>query len=325
MEYFEIPEGKITKRQHYVPKAYLKNFSFDKQNPPHVYAVLPKAKEPQPVSIEKICCRSYLYDQIAIDSDSGAHIFVAPNELEHIFSKNESKYADIVSKLVDDLQEKNDFELTVEEIKILQGFMSLLLWRNPIFVHISNCVVDRIFAQDPEFIRNIQHAAPDVPSNVAISYTANEFLKKFLFLSTLAMTETMENSHFCILRTIDSVFITSDMPVVNIYGEEHGIKYDLIGMPITPESFIAFIDTEFDVPKILSIESSKVWRIDTRQTGTKKTLISNREDAFSFVDTSYKSEEDDGSLLYSMLSVDKETALKEFHEIMNTKEIKYWR
>jgi hypothetical protein len=31
------------------------------------------------------------------------------------------------------------------------------------------------------------------------------------------------------------------------------------------------------------------------------------------------------SWLYSMLSVDKETALNEFNEIMNAKEIKYWR
>lgn len=326
MEYFEIPDGKITKRQHYVPRAYLKNFSFDQQNPPHVYVVFSNGKESQPVSIEKICCQSYLYDQIAVDSDSGAHIFIAPNEIEHIFSKNESKYADIISKLTDDLQEKNDFELTVEEIKILQGFMSSLLWRNPNFVHISNCVVDKLFAQDPEFIRNIQNAVPDVPPNVAISYAANEFLKEFLFLSTLAMAKTMEDSRFCIFRTSDSVFVTSDMPVVNIYGEEQGIHYDLVGMPITPELFVAFIDAECDIPKVLPIDSRIVRRINSRQQKPKSTLISNRKELLSYIDSSYDYEEDDDEEQFmQLLEPDKETILKEYREIMDSERIKYWK
>ena len=37
------------------------------------------------VSIDNICCRSYLYDQIAIDPDSKTHIFAAPNEIENSF------------------------------------------------------------------------------------------------------------------------------------------------------------------------------------------------------------------------------------------------
>ena len=59
MELFDISEEQITKRQHYVPKAYLKYFSVDEQKTPHVYAVFPNGKEPQKVSIEKICCSSY--------------------------------------------------------------------------------------------------------------------------------------------------------------------------------------------------------------------------------------------------------------------------
>ena len=108
MELFDISEEQITKRQHYVPKAYLKYFSVDEEKTPHVYAVFPNGKEPQKVSIEKICCSSYLYDQIAIDPDTGARIFAAPNELENMFNPVESKYAVIVSKLKADLREKND-------------------------------------------------------------------------------------------------------------------------------------------------------------------------------------------------------------------------
>ena len=110
MEYIDLSEEQLTKRQHYVPKAYLKEFSFDEQKVSHVYAVFPNAKESVPVSIEKICCQSYLYEQIAVDSDNGAHVFAAPNELEGFFSAIEGRYAAIISKVTSDLHEKNDFE-----------------------------------------------------------------------------------------------------------------------------------------------------------------------------------------------------------------------
>lgn len=39
-----------------------------------------------------ICCRSYLYDQIAIDPDSKTHVFAAPNEIENSFIELEGEY-----------------------------------------------------------------------------------------------------------------------------------------------------------------------------------------------------------------------------------------
>ena len=326
MELFDISEEQITKRQHYVPKAYLKYFSVDEQKTPHVYAVFPNGKEPQRVSIEKICCSSYLYDQIAIDPDTGVQIFAAPNEIENMFNPVESKYAVIVSKLKADLREKNDYELTAEEIGVLKGFLSLQLWRNPIFVHISNCIVDRLFAQDPGYIDYIQNEFPDEQSNMMIAHLANESLKRFLLLSTIAMADTMDESHFCIFRTQDSLFVTSDMPVVNIYGEEQGIQYDLVGMPITPELFVAFIDVDCDMPKVLSIDSCSVRRINSRQRKPKSTLISNRKELLSYIDSSHDyGEEDYEEQFMQLLGSDKEMALKQYREIMDSERIKYWK
>ena len=326
MELFDISEEQITKRQHYVPKAYLKYFSVDEEKTPHVYAVFPNGKEPQKVSIEKICCSSYLYDQIAIDPDTGARIFAAPNELENMFNPVESKYAVIVSKLKADLREKNDFELTAEEIEVLKGFLSLQLWRNPIFVHISNCIIDRLFAKDTGYIDYIQNEFPDEKSNLMIAHLANESLKRFLLLSTIAMADTMDESHFCIFRTQDSLFVTSDMPVVNIYGEEQGIQYDLVGMPITPELFMAFIDAECDIPKVLSIDNRSVRRINSRQQKPKSTLISNRKELLSYIDSSHDyGEEDDEEQFMQLLGPDKEMIMKEYREIMHSERIKYWK
>lgn len=326
MEYIDLSEEQITKRQHYVPKTYLKAFSFDKQKVPHVYAVFPKSKESVPVSIEKICCQSYLYDQIAVDPDSGEHIFAAPNELEGFFSAIEGKYAAIISKLISDLHEKNDFQLATDEISALKVFMSLLLWRNPVFVHISNATVNKVYAQDTEYIEQIQKEFPDVPPNVVISQVAHDFLKKQLLISMLALFDTMEGSQICIFKANSSSFITSAMPVKNIYGEKNGIKYDLVGMPITPNLFLAFVDAEIPIPKVVPIDEYSVKRINGRMVGgSRNILISNQKELLSFIDFTYEREDDDNSWLYSMLSTDKETELKQYNEIMNSKDIKYWR
>ena len=326
MELVDISEEQITKRQHYVPKTYLKDFSFDKQKVPHVYAIFPNAKESVPVSIEKICCHSYLYEQIAIDPDSGGHIFAAPNELEDFFSAIEDRYATIISKLKSDLQEENDFELASDEISALKGFMSLLIWRNPVFVHIFKATVDKVYAQDATYIEYIQKELPDVPPNVFVSELAHEFMKKHILISMLALYNTMKDSQICIFKTDDSSFITSSMPVSNIYGDKNGIKFDLMGMPISPNLFLAFVDVEIPIPNVVTIDEYSVKRINSRQLGGEKNiLISNRKDILSFVDFSYECEDKDDSWLYSMLSMDKETALKQYNEIMNAKEIKYWR
>lgn len=74
MEYTEVLDKQITRKQHYVPKAYLKNFSVSDQKSEQVYVVFTNDENAKMVSIDNICCRSYLYDQIAIDPDSKTHV-----------------------------------------------------------------------------------------------------------------------------------------------------------------------------------------------------------------------------------------------------------
>ena len=64
MEYTEVLDKQITRKQHYVPKAYLKNFSVSNQKSEQVYVVFANDENAKMVSIDNICCRSYLYDQL---------------------------------------------------------------------------------------------------------------------------------------------------------------------------------------------------------------------------------------------------------------------
>ena len=83
-----------------------------------------------------------LYDQIAVDPDSGVHISVAPNEIENSFIELEGEYSTVVSKIEQYLKISNDFELTLFETSVLNKFMASLIFRNPIFIDIIKTFVN---------------------------------------------------------------------------------------------------------------------------------------------------------------------------------------
>ena len=120
MEYTEVLDKQITRKQHYVPKAYLKNFSVSNRKSEQVYVVFANDENAKMVSIDNICCRSYLYDQIAIDPDSKTHVFAAPNEIENSFIELEGEYATIISKIKNALRDSDEFELARVEIDKLR-------------------------------------------------------------------------------------------------------------------------------------------------------------------------------------------------------------
>lgn len=327
MGYIE-KEKQITKKQHYVPKAYLKNFTIDNKKSEQVYVVFNGDKKTKIVSINNICCRSYLYDQIAIDPDSRINFFAAPNEIENSFIELEGNYAAIVAKIKKDLDIRDEFKLTTKEIKILKRFISTLVFRNPIFVHTIKQILGVKYAKDPECIEWIKNRFQDISPNIVFSIIANELLKTFISpnigLFPYAMYKTMKNSQICIFKAKATVFITSDMPVLNIWGQKDGVEYDLLGMPITPKLFLAFVDTESCIPKVVTLDDESVKRINSRQTNGNM-LISVSEHIFSSIDSTIDIKKEDDEDFYEMLHIDKETVSVLYNKILNSKEIKYWR
>ena len=121
MEYTEVLDKQITRKQHYVPKVYLKNFSVSNQKSEQVYVVFANDENAKMVSIDNICCRSYLYDQIAIDPDSKTHVFAAPNEIENSFIELEGEYATIIYSIFYLFREFHMFYL-IQSIPALAPF-----------------------------------------------------------------------------------------------------------------------------------------------------------------------------------------------------------
>ena len=214
------------------------------------------------------------------------------------------------------------------DIDKLRQFMSSLVFRNPFFVNLSNYIIDTQYKDDPEHIKHVMDILPDVPQNVYLSMLANKYLKMYIApdvgLFPRALAETMKESQLCIFKAQGSVFVTSDMPVVNIYSEKDGIEYDLLGMPITPELFLAFVDTAQRIPRISIIDDNSVKRMNSKQLN-KEMLISNRKDLLSYIDFSIDAEKEDDEQFYQLLHTDKETVLKQYEDMISSKKIKYWR
>lgn len=333
MDYVDYSNKQLTRMQHYVPKAYLKFFAFGDSKAPQVYALFCGKNQPKQVAIDDICCCSYLYDQIAIVPPTGDKIFAAPNEIEDSFIDIEGEYATIIGKIKEQIHSYNEVDLSAEEIEKLKEFMSLLMFRNPVFVHISNTIIDRLYAKDTAYSEQMRKDYPNIPANIMVSILADEFLKTNISpdvgILPRAMMATMESAQLCLLRTKKPMFITSDKPVSNLYGEKDGIQYDLLGMPITPDLYLAFVDCDVTIPHVVLIDEERAKKINSRKIHkATKLLISNDSrlllDA-DFEDILSDNSDDDDDWLYEMLHTDKETALKQYKDIMSSKRIRYWR
>ena len=105
----------VTKRQHYVPKAYLNFFANKESSSPKVYAYFCKDDVIKYVSIDSICCRNYLYEQkIEYPGEKKITLF-APNEIEKDFIDIEGYYVSICSSLIENIAAEKAIEVSNHE------------------------------------------------------------------------------------------------------------------------------------------------------------------------------------------------------------------
>lgn len=318
----------FTKRQHYIPEAYLQFFANTEKNTKKVYAYFCDKKELKYVSIENVCCQSLLYEEIAINVDENRKIYIAPNKIEKSFVQLEREYASIVRRILKDFREEMFLRITDSDAETLKEFMSSLVSRSPILVHIANCVTKMVYGKNQPMLNEIKEKVPGVPENVILSVLAHNLIELCLSprkgIISLGIKQTMDDSQICLIHANKAKFITSSRPVVNIYGEANGTHFDLLGMPISQQLFLAFINTEAEVPSMMTIEEESVKRINSKQLrGKDLILISQNID--SLININYPEEIKEECEIFEMPGYDKEEFSNLYHEIMNADRIKYWK
>ncbi len=122
--------GKDTKKQHYVPEMYLKNFCFDDDRE-RCYEYNPYSKLITKKRISEICAKNYTYE---IKNQNGD--FLVPstkNVMEKALSKIETTDAVNLNKLISRINKTSNYIfLSAEEREFLLGFLLLMVVRNPV-------------------------------------------------------------------------------------------------------------------------------------------------------------------------------------------------
>ncbi|MEN6443622.1 MAG: DUF4238 domain-containing protein [Methanoregula sp.] len=129
----------IIKMQHYVPRVYLRNFSFDqKSNDYAIYCFDKTNSKAFPVNISNIACERFFYD---IENDEDQTI-------EKLLCKYEGAYAGVYNKIIENW---NLNCLNSDERTILAFFFSIQYLRTKeqriSYRDVFNCVKDRLTQQ----------------------------------------------------------------------------------------------------------------------------------------------------------------------------------
>jgi len=127
-----------TRRMHYVPKTYLKNFSEKRGNEFFIYAVSKKAREKVfPTNITNICVEKDLYT-LPGETESSRQF------IEKMYSDlYESDYDNIYKLLIDESKES----LTTKERYSIVGFVVSMFYRNNSWNNFHNKFMDEVYAK----------------------------------------------------------------------------------------------------------------------------------------------------------------------------------
>ena len=197
----------ITKKQHYLPKAYLHFFAHQEQTTKKIYTYYCKEKIVRYVSVNDICHRPFLYEQKYQSLTESTEYILAPNEIENDFIDVEGEYVTLVDALIRGVHEKNTIILKDNEINKIANFMSSLSIRHPLIVHVINSVSEINFRENFSNLEKLQNRFPDVHESFFKAIFAQKNLNRCLKVFTQSLAKTTNNSKMVILKAFSSSFI----------------------------------------------------------------------------------------------------------------------
>lgn len=231
----------MTKKQHYVPRYYLKNFT-DRNGFLHVYQRDKlRFNKSRP---EDICYKDFLYETRWEDADPRLGEFILPNQIEKSLSELESSHNALLKKIIMitcDPHNKNALICNSDEKKELALFTISMFIRNPWALSRFKFDVIPVGMMDNPEIRTIEQCLKHI--NVGkVEPVIKAGIKKALLTNAPGgmMTQIatqLQNLHMCFLVADDSSFVTSNFPVVfETYEieEAHSVLSNVL-IPLCPQ------------------------------------------------------------------------------------------
>ena len=251
----------ITKKQHYVPVFYLKNFL--SQNSKKLYIYDKEKKRYFQAMPKNLCNKNYLYET-QIDSKN----FICPNEIENQFRSLEGKSATLIKKIINDYKNNKIIVCNDNEKMLLAEFTINIFLRNPKTLDILKVNDIPTETLENEKIKSYQKDLATYSNN------ENADIKPFILHAhkRLYLTKDYPKGlyNFC-LNTISDLnfqfsiteslpFITSDFPVYYKWTSDNSFV-DFIYLPIHPHIALVFSRNKIS-NQILYLEPNLVKKIN---------------------------------------------------------------
>lgn len=236
----------MTKKQHYVPRFYLRNFT-DADGYLWTYDIQNECIKK--VTHESICAKKYLYETRFEHANAKVGEFVIPNDIEKIYSKYEGEFSSLIKKIqaicIPGLNE-NISILNTSEKDVLFSFIANLCLRNPQNmerIKVSE-LSDEVYAS--EEYKSVYYLLNEMgmggTESVFIAAQKKAILTKEIPNSfPEQMKKQLSNLIFVFLYAQEDTFLTSDMPVV--VGDDPSIKNDdptCLFLSLTPKIAVLF-------------------------------------------------------------------------------------
>ena len=249
-----MDKKQYTVSEHYIPKCYLKNFSIREGEDYFTYCLFNKSNVPKWLNIKNICVVNDLYE-LEIFGE-----YVDRNDIEDGFIDIETRYDNFFRNVIANIDKHENIILSPENFELIRNFCSLMVFRSKYMIealanfgeYVADC-----HPADLSQIRNItKDIDPAAVENEIIPYVNKCYAYSIAYnliskmLDTQSLSPEVQNyksalgEHYCFLYSADRGFITSDVPVVNLYGEPAeclGFD-DFMCFPLSTNCCIAFLE-----------------------------------------------------------------------------------
>lgn len=230
-----------TKKQHYVPQMYLRNFSDSSER---IFALNKKMKKIYKSNIRDICAKNNLYETKWKVAPAPQEIYILRNKTENQLAKMEERFAEVLRYLVSKCSDNADINVLIlreSDKEVLACFIANLIVRNP--------------KQMSQYMGMLDHIR-----DVDVMREQKEFWQKFgiidfdsIFDLTLKQhivtTENVKGSFSNFVKesilkmfpyiwvSYDTPFITGSYPVLHESSDciEDSSLFEFLFLPITPK------------------------------------------------------------------------------------------
>ena len=246
-------DEKLKKSQHYVPKFYLRHFTFD-ANRVHIYDRLERRSFD--TSIDSICQEKLLYETKWRNASEALGEYVLPNKLEDSFVDDEGKYDSMIKDLLSKTSNVEIASFINANKENLSEFVVNLYLRNPI---ILKDIVDsysdekikenKTLAAVEELFGFWHWGSPE--SLVEHSIKKSTFDRNIENGPSHVLKQQLIDMRITVLKSMFVPFITSSFPIVLNISPEMPPMSDVLNiiLPLSPKIAIRFSNDPFHQQK----------------------------------------------------------------------------